>query len=1374
MITEKNENVKIIASAQKKRRRSISDDAGRSAAGTTEQSLAHEEFTVGWICALSVEYVAAQVFLDEKYQSPEYVHPSDDNDYTLGKIGRHNVVIAVLPKGEYGISSATGVAKNMLHSFPNIRIGLMVGIGGGAPSQRHDIRLGDVVVSAPCDGTGGVFQYDFGKAIQDGTFHTTGFLNQPPRILRTAVNGLEADYEIHGHKLEEAINNVLDKLPRLRRKYGRPLPTSDILYQSSVIHPLDIEENCASRCGDISSNIVVRLDRTEEDDNPAIHYGLIASANQVMKDALIRDKLIKEKDVLCFEMEAAGLMNQFSCLVIRGICDYSDSHKNKEWQGYAAMTAAAYTKDLLSRISPSKVETENRIADILQNVHEDVEELLRVHYDQKHQEILNWLTPIDFAPQQSDYIRIRQPGTCHWFLASDKYLSFIKSDKQTLFCPGAPGAGKTIMSAAVIDDLLYTQYKDDASVGIAYLYCDFRRHYEQKTQDLVESLLKQLVQKQTTIPECVQALYKECRKELRRPSLDEVSEALRTVSSIYSKVFILIDALDECQDTGGCRKNFLSRIFKLQTERNINIFATSRYIQDIVDAFHQSICFDISAKDEDVQAYLDNHMARLPPFVLRSPDLQNEIKAKICQRSNGMFLLVRLHIDSLAQMPTVGHIRQALRNLPRSLSKIYEQSIERIENQGEFLHQLARKVIIWLIHAKRVLSTTELRHAVAVQPGTLELDEEFIPDRETLASICAGLVTYDAESNVLRLAHYTIQEHFEGEGRSWVQDAETELATACVTYLSFRAFESGICRTNLEHEERKASNPLYNYASKHWGLHALTSIETQPILDFLNSEVKVSAATQELVRDNITFFQGINVGYGTIGIHLAAYFGLENMATNLLENGHDPNARSWDENTPLFWAIRGGHQGMVKQLYNYGAHINVCNGMGRTPLSEAVSCANEDITKWLLGIGAEIEAIGQRGGTPLHWASEMGCVNIAKALLENGAEINAIDEFGQTPLFCIYRDEVEDIARLLLEHGADANAADEDGKTVLMQVADTVEDQEARFNVTKLLLKHEADVNAADEGGKTALMVAINPAGNKKSNIDIIKLLLEHGADINAADRYGKTALMVAANLVEDLGGDNSIAKFLLEHGADVNAADKDGNTALMAAVDYLEDGKININIVKPLLEHGADVNATTKKGRTALMDATFPDADGANIDIMKLLLEHGADINAADKDGLTVLIVATYPGLFVEEATINTIKFLLENGAEINAADKDGQTALIWGAKFEYEEDEDIFGRYTCRERLITQANITIIKFLLENGAEVDAADESGQTPLIWAAKTGNEDVIKLLLENGAGIDVSDKNGLTALYWANSKEQREIVKLLLERGADAKGICVI
>ncbi|KAF7511863.1 hypothetical protein GJ744_003096 [Endocarpon pusillum] len=190
-----------------------------------------KDYTVAWICAITTEYVAAQAFLDTKHGAPEYVSPHDNNGYTLGQIGKHKVIIAVLPEGEYGISCAASVARDMLHSFPNVRLGLMVGIGGGAPSPKHDIRLGDIVVSAPRDGNGGVYQYDFGKTIQDQSFRPTGFLNQSPMVLRAAVNALKAQYEIEGHQLEETINSILEKKSRLRKKYQRPGPSSDKLYQ---------------------------------------------------------------------------------------------------------------------------------------------------------------------------------------------------------------------------------------------------------------------------------------------------------------------------------------------------------------------------------------------------------------------------------------------------------------------------------------------------------------------------------------------------------------------------------------------------------------------------------------------------------------------------------------------------------------------------------------------------------------------------------------------------------------------------------------------------------------------------------------------------------------------------------------------------------------------------------------------------------------------------------------------------------------------------------------------------------------------------------------------------------------------------------------
>ena len=256
---------------------------------------------------------------------------------------------------------------------------------------------------------------------------------------------------------------------------------------------------------------------------------------------------------------------------------------------------------------------------------------------EKDLDILKWLTPIDYTTQQSDHISRRQPGTGQWLLDSAEYQEWLKSPGKTLFCPGIPGAGKTILTAIVIDDI-YSRLKCNTSVGIAYLYCDFRRQYEQKVEDLLANLLKQLAQQQASMPDGVQTLYDQYRNQPKRPTLDEILSTLHSVSILYPRVYIIVDALDECQVNDGCRTRLLSAIFELQSRVRVNIFSTSRDNPEIVSRFKESISLEIRAKDEDLQTYLAGHMEQLPPFVLSNPDLQSKLKARISQATNGMYV----------------------------------------------------------------------------------------------------------------------------------------------------------------------------------------------------------------------------------------------------------------------------------------------------------------------------------------------------------------------------------------------------------------------------------------------------------------------------------------------------------------------------------------------------------------------------------------------------------------------------------------------------------------------------------------------------------------------------------------------------------------
>ncbi|KAK0706880.1 nucleoside phosphorylase domain-containing protein [Lasiosphaeria miniovina] len=292
--------------------------------------------TIGWICALAIEYVAARQVLDVEHDRSGYVsQPGDSNSYTFGSIASHNVVIAVLPSGKYGLTSAAVVARDIFRSFLHLRVVLMVGIGGGAPTAMHDICLGDVVISAPSSGRGGVYQYDFGKAMQGRGFQSTGSLNRPPTFVLTTVAELAARLEEDDLDLDADVDILLSRRPNLKQNYARPDQSSDVLYSDTYAHP-NPDTDCSEACLAHETAIVPRNVRR------AGHLKLV-----VIKDSTMRTKIANEADIMCFDMEAAGLMDQIPSFIIRGICDYADSHKNKRWQGYAAMTAATYAHRLL-------------------------------------------------------------------------------------------------------------------------------------------------------------------------------------------------------------------------------------------------------------------------------------------------------------------------------------------------------------------------------------------------------------------------------------------------------------------------------------------------------------------------------------------------------------------------------------------------------------------------------------------------------------------------------------------------------------------------------------------------------------------------------------------------------------------------------------------------------------------------------------------------------------------------------------------------------------------------------------------------------------------------------------------------------------------
>ncbi|KAL4788864.1 hypothetical protein BDV19DRAFT_48930 [Aspergillus venezuelensis] len=928
------------------------------------------EYTVGWICAVTTEYVAAQAFLDEEHERPRDLFRHDSNDYTLGKIGGHNVVLAILPAGEYGIASAANVAKDMLHSFPSVRIGLMVGIGGGAPSRNHDIRLGDIVVSIPREGKGGVFHYDFGKTIQHQALRPTGFLNQPPTILRTAVNGLKAQYEGDGHQLDTAINNALERKPRLRKEYSRPDSRSDRLYRNEVLHPLHDDSSCSAVCSQDPSHLVQRDKRPENEDDPAIHYGVIASGSQLMKDALIRDKLAAQAGILCFEMEAAGLMNQFPCLVVRGICDYSDSHKSKEWQGYAAMAAAAYTKDLLRRMAPDMVEAERKICEIpeirsiLSDLHEVAEEQRdiskkmlqsqedfakeRLSKEERKCHQLFRLTSDSGGDATYEWyknrVEERVDNTCIWFLQQKKFQEWLQAESGPLLVSADPGCGKSVLARYLIDSYLprsaiicYFFFKDKAQDKVRQALCALLHQLFSQKPYLIKHAMPEYSKDGEGLINSTESLWKVLRNAIGDPQ--------------SGPIIMVLDALDECSElelpdlTQNVESQFRSRQGKLK------YLLTCRPYESIVSGFGSLLRIfpnlRIPGEEEsDAISYEVNHVIthrvnQLSQKKNLSAEVRRRLEKGLQKTPHRTYLWIHLVFNYLEEddfKKTAKGAESALKTIPTTVNAAYEQILNKSKEQST-----VRKVLSIILAASRPLTLPEMNIAVNVEDTSQSIDDLDLENEEDfklrLRTLC-GLFISIYQGRIYFL-HQTAREFLLRDfgssttvslEPSWhhsiaITQAHEVLATVCVRYLNlFNANVSMLTDTNKEASHTTGSRALLEYSAKTWTTHFREAriIDGAAILDLALRISDPHSRSYSAWFDIYWETTGMLTPNSFTSLMIAAYCGHYATVKVLLEKGAEIEAKDTEyRGTPLAWALEKEDETMIKLLLKAGADVNV-------------------------------------------------------------------------------------------------------------------------------------------------------------------------------------------------------------------------------------------------------------------------------------------------------------------------------------------------------------------------------------------------------------------------------------------------------------------
>ncbi|KAI0204126.1 hypothetical protein F4808DRAFT_448850 [Astrocystis sublimbata] len=936
------------------------------------KQLGNGDYTVGWVAALPIERAAAQAVFDEEHEMLPKTR-GDTNCYTFGRIGHHNCVIASLPMDGKGIVNAATVSSNMHRTFPSIKVFLMVGIAGGV-SGTKDVRLGDVVVSTK------LIRYDEGKSLGENHFKTTSIPLRPSQELRNAVGALEAQHELAPSKIPDILRQIAARYPLMERYTCRE-ELQDLLFEDSYEHPTGFGDTC-NQCD--QSRLVIRKPRPSN--HPVIHHGVIASGDQVIKNATTRDRLQREFEALCFEMEGAGVIENLQCLVIRSICDYADSHKNKEWQRYAAAVAAAYTKELLGNMP------------VLESHMPQIEKLIKA---------------LSFPSMDTrrDNIESACDKTCEWILDHPAFEAWLDPEEyaQThgfFWIRGKPGAGKSTLMKFILSHVRKTH-----PTVISFFFNARGDGLEKSIEGMYQALLWQLLQK---FPDL---------QLLDHPHLrildftDHFEWTTRSLEDLFTnaiaglgeqEVTCFIDALDECE-LKPMRKmvKHFENLGRLAAEKRIKLFIcfSSRHYPSIaINTGEILILEDQTGHDKD----LENYVAQELNIGDETDTLG--IRAILLKKADGVFLWVILVVRILNEDYLDGRyfgLKEKLKQVPSGLGQLFENISKRDSRNGADL----LLSIQWILFARQPLRPRQYYYVMAAGLDSIDSSNETMPMKYSIqitndavfrfvTSSSKGLAevsrTEPERERVVQFIHESVHDYLIKDGgiyKLWPQlrngfesQSHNRLKDCCDAYIKSR-----LCQRWLQDFEVREDEPA-RVKVTHWENAIGEESRYRISIEFLHYATSNILNHAEMAAIDISqqdFLQKFD-----LRTWIRVYDLLVDSSHYTLHQHMTP----YPSTLSYVLALEGHARLMATAAAIRGAEVNSRNSRGRTPLSSASIGCRSELALILLDGGADVNSRDLSGQTPLFWAAWSCNPKTIQILLNRGADSSLKDINGQTPL----------------------------------------------------------------------------------------------------------------------------------------------------------------------------------------------------------------------------------------------------------------------------------------------------------------------------------------------------------------------------------------
>ncbi|KAL2816277.1 hypothetical protein BJX63DRAFT_387804 [Aspergillus granulosus] len=685
-------------------------------------------YTVAWIAPLEIEVQAALHMLDRIHSGRFPVSPGDKYVYHAGEICGHNVIIATFAAGQpYGTNSATSLASHVRHYFPNLWFGLLVGVAAGLPnfkfSPPRDIRLGDVIVALPDGKYPAILPYGLGKQISANEFELLRYghsLPQTEYIVGSAIGKIKAS-EQEANILLGYYKHVTQKAP----KFSDPGQDKDILYLAK-------------------DNMSVPRQHRPDGERTRVWYGSIGSGDRLLKSSQDRDELRDKYHVIGLEMEAAGVLNEIPVGNIRGVCDYGDEWKNKDWQPYAAVMAAAYAKAVLSEIPPK---ASARLMAF------------------KSDEDRSCLRDLQFTNPDDNRRRIEETkggffkGSFRWILDNAEYREWYNHQhSQILWIKGDAGKGKTMLIIGIIQEL-QQRIKSGSLDLLAYFLCQGTDERLNSATAALRGLIYMLIIQQ---PHLIIHLRKRYDLEGKKPF--ETGNAFYAFSAVFESmiqdikqapVYLLVDALDECKVGLSDMLSLISRTMSIQSA-HLKWIVSSRNVRLVeqglnLDDGRGKLSLELNAHHISlaIEKFIDHQVSRLD-ILKGDQSLRQRVKDQLYQKSDGTFLWVALVVNELGKCQLEEEVLDAMEHIPTDLPKLYDQMIEQIDQLKGRRRDVCLSILSMVVFAYRPLHLLEMCRV---------MNRDNVRDVENAVAMCGSFLTI--RDKYIYLIHQSAKDHLD-------------------------------------------------------------------------------------------------------------------------------------------------------------------------------------------------------------------------------------------------------------------------------------------------------------------------------------------------------------------------------------------------------------------------------------------------------------------------------------------------------------------------------------------------------------------------------------------------------------------------------------